>query len=203
MEQKSADELIPRALLGDDQAFAQLVKTYLPPLYNFVFLIVREKEMAEDVVQETFIKAWKNLKRFDQEKSFKTWLYTIAKNTAFDHLKKKKTVPFSLLTDGEGDDPPFVREPALGSDIIALLDQEQALLALDQALEMLPVLYRTLLVLVYREDFSLHEAALILDEPYNTVKSRHKRAVEKLRQILELHQGSILHPKIRSIRSTP
>lgn len=181
MEQNMSQS-IEQALLGDEQAFALLVHTYLPPLYNFVFLIMREKDASEDVVQEAFIKAWKHLKRFDPNQNFKTWLYTIAKNTAFDHLKKKKPLPFSLFEDAEGH-LPFEKDLVEASDVFSELAQEEALLLLEQALAKIPVLYRTLLVLVYREDFDLHEAARILGEPYNTIKSRHQRALQKLKAV--------------------
>lgn len=179
---KHEASLVKKALLGDDQAFASLVHTYLTPLYSFVFLVVRDKDTAEDIVQETWIKAWKHLKRFDQEQNFKTWLYTIAKNTAFDHLKKKKATPFSSFEDAEGN-LPFERDLAETPDVLEQLSQREALQILDQVLDQVPPLYRTLLVLIYREDFDLQEAAAILGEPYNTVKSRHQRALQKLRAL--------------------
>lgn len=177
-------QYIEKALSGDEQAFASLVHAYLAPLYSFVFLIMRDKDMSEDVVQETFIKAWKYLKRFDQKQNFKTWLYTIAKNTAFDYLKKKKATPFSSFEDPEGS-LPFDKDLAEAPDVIERLSHEEALQVLDQALTQIPPLYRTLLILVYREDFDLREASVVLGEPYNTVKSRHQRALKKLQEVAQ------------------
>lgn len=178
MEQNT--DLIPKALLGDEQAFASLVHMYLTPLYSFIFLIMRDKDATEDVVQETFIKVWKHLKRYDQSQSFKTWLYTIAKNTAFDYLKKKKALPFSLFEDTEGN-LPFEKDLAEAPDVLEQLSRAEALQILEHVLDQISPLYRTLLTLIYREDFDLREAAAILGEPYNTVKSRHQRALQKLR----------------------
>lgn len=183
MEQTD-NQYVARALAQDERAFEVLVERYIRPLYSFVFLVVRDQDLAEDVVQETFIKAWQHLKRFDTQKNFKTWLYTIAKNTAFDFLKKKKSVPFSSFEDEEGNmtfEPENVDTP----DILELLTKEEDLKMLDDALAELPLLYRTLLLLVYREDFTLQEAAQLLHEPYNTVKSRHQRAVVRLRTIVK------------------
>lgn len=188
--ESQTSQYIERALLGDDQAFASLVRAYLSPLYSFVFLIARDKDMAEDIVQETWIKAWKHLKRFDQTQSFKTWLYTIAKNTAFDHLKKKKAAPFSLFEDIEGN-VPFEKDLAEAPDVLERLSQAEALQVLDQVLDEMSPLYRTLLVLIYREDFDLREAATVLGEPYNTVKSRHQRALQKLRALSVVASGQL------------
>ena len=182
--------LVEKALLGEAQAFTLLVQKHLAPLYSFVFLIMRDKDTTEDVVQETFIKAWKHLKRFDHNQSFKTWLYTIAKNTAFDFLKKKKAIPFSSFEDAEGN-MPLTKDLSEEPDVLERLSREAALLVLEKVLDQMPPLYRTLLVLVYREDFDLHEAAIVLGEPYNTIKSRHQRALQKLRALSVVASGEL------------
>lgn len=177
-----SNQLVAKYLSGDESALERLVQIHLSLLYNFVFLIVREKDMAEDVVQETFIKAWKHLARFDQNQKFKTWLYTIAKNTAFDFLKKKKAIPFSTLT--QESEMWFENYPDNSPEILDELSRKETVEQLNQALGQIPELYRTLLILVYREDFDLKEAALILGKPYSTIKSRHQRGVQKLTEIM-------------------
>ncbi|MBI4159946.1 sigma-70 family RNA polymerase sigma factor [Candidatus Wolfebacteria bacterium] len=67
-----------------------LIRRYLKPIYGFTYRYVGAGQDTEDVTQETFVKVWRNLKKFDQNKSFKTWIFSIAKNTAIDFLKKKK-----------------------------------------------------------------------------------------------------------------
>ncbi len=186
----SLEQLVREALAGDEEAFAKLTRPYFEALYGFVFLIMRERDATEDVVQESLIKAWRHLNRFDTKQSLKTWLYTIAKNTAFDALKKKKALPFSSFRD-EGGQLPFERDLALEPEVLERLSEEEATRFLDQALEKLSPLYRTLLVLVYREDYSLQEAAEILEEPYNTVKSRHQRAILKLRDAYQALGASV------------
>jgi RNA polymerase sigma-70 factor (ECF subfamily) len=181
---------LDRALSGEEGAFAELARPYFGPLYGFVFLMVRDRDMAEDVVQETLIKAWRHLGRYDRIQSWKTWLYTIAKRTALDALKKKRALPFTSFRDEDGS-LPFEPELAIEPEITALLNREDATDKLDRALALLSPLYRTLLVLVYREDCSLEETAEILEEPYNTIKSRHIRALGKLRDAYQSLDASV------------
>lgn len=181
-DDKRDDRQLVRCFLsGDDSAFEALVKKYLSHLYNFIFLFTHDQNVTEDLAQETFIKAWKHIKRFDQEKNFKTWLFTIAKNTTFDSFKKKKSIPFSFFRDDEGKNmlETVSDDGILPDEMIGKAEETEDL---NQALERIPELYRALLVLAYREDFSLKEIAVILDEPYNTIKSRHQRAIQLLRK---------------------
>ncbi|MEI6553527.1 MAG: sigma-70 family RNA polymerase sigma factor, partial [bacterium] len=78
-------------------SFNILVERYAPSVYLFIFKLVGNKEDSEDIVQETFIKAWQKLAKFDTDLSFKTWLFSIAKNSAVDKLRKKKSIAFSSL----------------------------------------------------------------------------------------------------------
>jgi RNA polymerase sigma-70 factor (ECF subfamily) len=144
---------------------------------------VSDRETAEDLTQEIFVKVWKNLKRFDQNKNFKTWLFAIAKNTTFDWLKKKKELPFSCFADEERNNilENIADEEILPDEILARNNLAEEL---ENSLQKLPPLYRAVLLLHYRENFSLHEIAEILNEPYNTIKSRHQRGLGKLKELL-------------------
>jgi len=181
--------LLTKAIAGDEQSFSKVVQLLLPALYQFIFLIVRDHDLAEDIVQETWIKAWKHRSRFDPKFSFKTWLYTIGKHTAFDMLKKKQPLPLSFFSDEAGEFS-FEKEILHEAEIVRSLDQASLAEYFDEALGELPILYRTLLILVYREDYDLHEAASLLGEPYNTIKSRHQRGLKQLRVILERKHAS-------------
>lgn len=88
--EKTDREILEKFFLGDEEAFSELVKKYLKPVYNFLCYFTKDKALLDDLTQETFLKAWKNIRRFDKNKSFKTWLFVIAKNTAYDFFKKKK-----------------------------------------------------------------------------------------------------------------
>jgi len=177
----SDNKLIQDFLAGDDLAFEELLKRYLKPVYNFLFQIVRDRPAVDDLTQDTFIKVWKNLHRFDRSKKFKVWLFAIAKNTAYDYLKKKKTIPFSFFSDEEGnnkldnisDGQIQPQELVVKNDLASEIDKK---------LKKLPVHYRSILILYYREDFSLKEIAVILKRPYNTIKSQYRRALNYLKK---------------------
>ncbi|MFA6919366.1 MAG: sigma-70 family RNA polymerase sigma factor, partial [Patescibacteria group bacterium] len=89
------EQLVQQYLSGDEKSLEVLIQKYLKPIYNFVYRYVGDMANAEDLTQEVFVKVWKNIKKFDRKKSFKTWIFCIAKNTAFDYLRKKKSIPLS------------------------------------------------------------------------------------------------------------
>ncbi len=206
MEQTD-QQLAKNFLEGDETAFEELVKKYLKSVYNFLYQLVSDKSVLDDLAQEIFIKAWKNMRRFDPRRSrfatlqgrqdknlapygtegsrsgFKTWLFTIAKNTAYDYLKKKKTIPFSFFSDEEGNNK---LENIPEDEILPgeLLQKADAAKELEAALSKIPDRYRIILLMRYKEDFSLQEIAEILSVPYNTVKSRHQRGLLALKKVL-------------------
>lgn len=180
--------LIEKSLVGEGKAFEELLSPYLQPAYSFVLSLTHDVPMAEDVMQETCIKVWKHLGRFDMEKSFKTWVFAIAKNTAFDALKKKRDLPFSTLVSDESEDTGelwserIADEAPLADEILARAESVELL---EQKLQTLPEGFQQILRLRYREDFSLQEISEILGEPYNTIKSRHGRAILSLKKAFE------------------
>jgi RNA polymerase sigma-70 factor (ECF subfamily) len=186
--EKSDLQLVQEILLEKQGSFELLVSRYTKPLYNFTFRLTGNPQTAEDLVQETFIKVWKNLKKYDPKHSFKGWIFTIARNTTTDYLRKKKTVPFSALS--KDDNSPF--EETI-SDTATLPDETLALLEdtnlLEQLLATLPLDYQIVLLLHYQEALTFEEIAEIVDKPPNTVKSWHRRALITLRENpLILHQ---------------
>ncbi len=174
-------ELIAQYLEGDERAFERLLGKYMTPLYGFVFQFVRDQAVAEDLTQEAFVRAWKNIRQFDQTKQFKTWLYAIAKNATYDYLKKKKSIPFSSFQNEDGESTLEVidDEHPLPDELLARKD---AVEELERVLVTLPEIYRTILLLAYKEDFSLMEISEIFGISYNTVKSRYQRAIKVLKQ---------------------
>ncbi|MBP7822426.1 MAG: sigma-70 family RNA polymerase sigma factor [Candidatus Moranbacteria bacterium] len=176
-------ELLKRHQEGDSDAFPLIMKAYLKPIYHFAFHFTREEGSAEDIAQETFIKAWKHLDRFNAEKKFKTWIFAIAKNTAYDYLKKKRAIPFSSFEDDDGENPiEAIDDEKLLPD--SLFEKKEIAATLAQALEQISPPNRAILTLRYLEDFSLEEISEILDEPYNTIKSRHGRALKSLKDVI-------------------
>lgn len=199
--EKNETELISESLAGDEKAFEELLSPYLQPVYSFVLSLTHDVLMTEDVMQETCIKVWKHLNRFDAKRSFKTWIFAIAKNTAFDALKKKRDLPFSVFFRGEDEEieepwsDRIVDEAPLPDELLARADAAKLL---EQYLRVLPEGFQRILRLHYQDDFSLLEIAEILGEPYNTVKSRHGRALSGLRRAFGADVSSASHSLVKS-----
>ncbi len=184
MQNYSDQQLVAAYLKGDQKALEVLIRRYLGLIYRFVFSYVNNAACAQDVTQETFLKAWRNIKKFDQQKTFKTWLYVIAKNTAIDFTRKKTDIPFSTFENNSGQNPlidNLVDESWL-PDRIAQQINAKDILAL--AMEKLSLKYRKILSLYYQKNYNLREISQMLREPLNTVKSRHRRGLAHLRQYI-------------------
>ncbi len=178
-------QLVKRYLKGDERALEQLIKRHVDAVYGFALSYVKSRAEAEDVAQETFIKVWKKLKQYDQEKSFRAWLLAITKNTALDHLKKKRAVPFSSFENEAGDNVLLqTYKSDLPSPMAEMMQNELAgeMAGLRSALS---PKYQKVLDLKIDNDFTFREISLALMEPLNTVKSRYRRALEALGRLLE------------------
>lgn len=184
---ESDEDLIAAYLRGDEGAFARLVGRHLTAAYSFTLRFVGNENDAEDIVQESFLKVWKNINRYSAKSAgFKTWLMHIVRNTAIDYLRKRKHLPFSSFEDEEGnnifdnlaDEAPHSEE---------LLAQAEDIKSIERAVLQLSPAYREVLLLYYGSGLTLEEVAAVLQTPVNTVKSRHRRSVAALRKLL--------HPK--------
>lgn len=167
---------------GDENALKTLIERYTSHIYNFTRRFCGDN--AEDITQDVFIKVWKNIRKFDSSKSsFKTWLFTIARNTAFDFLRKKKSITFSDLEtglDGEYFSNTIVDESLMPDEV---LQKFQDVEFLNNLLSKLPIQYQAVLTLYYQEEMTFSEVGNILGKPLNTVKSHHRRALELLRKM--------------------
>jgi RNA polymerase sigma-70 factor (ECF subfamily) len=140
-------------------------------------------EAAEDIVQDSFVKAWKNLSKFDDGNSFKTWLYTIGKNTTLDYLKKNKNLPFSALQGIED----MVLEPALinSPGMSAAQHINAHYIDMKDGLNILPDKDRNIIEMHYQQGYAFREIAEKLGRSTDTVKTWHRRAIKRLRDMLE------------------
>jgi len=175
MIEKNDKKLIIRYLGGDEESLELLIARYLKPIYSFAYKYTGNQQDAEDITQTTFIKAWKHLKRFDRKKSFKTWIFSIAKNTCIDWMRKKKSIYFS-------DTETLISQASLPDD---LSERASITQILQSAAEKLLPKYRLVLSFYYNENLNFREIAERLGEPLNTVKSRHRRALIKLKTLLK------------------
>jgi RNA polymerase sigma-70 factor (ECF subfamily) len=186
MLDKTDEQLITNYLKGDEKSLEILISRYLKSIYNFTYLYVKNEKEAEDLTQEVFIKAWRNLRRFNRKKSFKIWLFHLAKNICFDFLRKRKDFSFSeLVSKGEDEDYYFEEEIKDLSPLPdELFEQKNLKEMLNSAIEQLPLKNQTILFLYYNDHFTLQEIADSLNESLNTIKSRYRRALKKLKTIL-------------------
>ncbi|MDE2041381.1 MAG: RNA polymerase sigma factor [Patescibacteria group bacterium] len=178
------EELVERSKHKDERAFEELMRRYMRQIFNFSRQYARAQEDAEDIAQETFFKVWKYLGKYTAGRQFRPWLYTIARNTALDHLKRKKAAPFSDLDDPENDlsFADTIEDPdPLPSEIFENTQRSQEVL---RAMDSLHPEHRAILVLHYHEDMTFEEIAVVVGRPMNTVKSWHRRALMRLRQHL-------------------
>jgi RNA polymerase sigma-70 factor (ECF subfamily) len=184
--------VLARVLAGDGEAFATLVRRYEPKLRVYVSGIVSVEEEARDLVQETFIRAWRHLDQYDSRFRFSTWLFRIAHNIAIDYLRRRKqpTLSLELGEDHEGEglrlDPADVRRGPLGE----LANRELAD-ALVREIERLPPSYRELVTLRHLVGLSYNEIAELKELPLGTVKNKLFRAHSVLRETLGHYLGQL------------
>jgi len=183
MPKVSDEQLITNYLKGDEQSLESLIKRYLRLIYGFVYRHVGNTQEAEDITQEVFLKVWRNLKKFDKQKSFKSWVFTIAKNSSLDSIKKKKPILFSEFenTNGKNTFVDNLKDLSLLPDKI--VEMANAKDVINLAMKKLSVKYRLVLSLYYDDLLNFREIAEMLGEPLNTIKSRHRRGLIFLKKI--------------------
>ena len=169
--------LIEKIRKGDERAFATLLRIYNGKIYGFFYRTFRCPEIAKDLFQETFLRVWRNIGRFDANRRFDVWLFTIAHRVSIDAIRAKKTRSIVEAAEFEGiageDDPAqrFLKQE---------LDDQIAL-----AVEELSEKQRRVFLLRQQAGLAFKEIAEVLDEPLNTVLSHMHYAVKKLRKILQ------------------
>lgn len=173
-------DLTHEAAEGNTAAFSTLVQQHLNDVYNFLLRYTGSRDDAEDATQEAFVKAWRNIRRYDPEKPFRPWLFRIAKNAATDILRKRRGIIFSALADENFEEKVEDPEP-LPDELFA---RAELATLVERALLELPEHDRLVVTLRYMEDFSFEEIADILGAKSTTVRSVHHRALKKLRDFL-------------------
>ena len=182
----SADDhrLIAECLNGDTLAFGELIRRYQDRLFNTVYRLLGSIEDAQDVVQDTFLNAYRSLDSFKGDAEFFTWLYRIAWNTAAS-LKRKQKAALSLHAGRNGQgaiDPLDSSESNQPGHALEKAEQENRV---QQALNRLSPEHRAVLILKEMEGQRYEDIADILQVPVGTIRSRLHRARMELREILE------------------
>jgi RNA polymerase sigma-70 factor, ECF subfamily len=181
-------ELILRCQAGNRQAFEELFNLYRDDVFRFSYLVVRDASLAQDVVQEAFLKVFRSIGKFQFRSSFKSWLYRVAVNEAITLLRRRKikedldpTPDFSWSQGTPGAARDWQPEEAV------LESEEKSMLR--WAIGQLDPVHRSVVVLKYFHEFSDTEIAAVIGCPAGTVKSRLHRARELLRTAMARQMG--------------
>jgi RNA polymerase sigma-70 factor (ECF subfamily) len=177
--------LIRRCLAGDEKAYRELVEMYQPRIYSLSLRMVRRSEDAQDVTQETFVRMFRALDRYDQERPFAAWLFSIASRLSIDHIRRRKHQPIPL-TQRDRDDEEYtidVEDPGLKPDEVASRSEEED--RTRTLIDSLPPHYRIVVLLRHQQDLSYEEIAQALHLPLGTVKARIHRARALLKERIE------------------
>jgi RNA polymerase sigma-70 factor (ECF subfamily) len=183
----SDSHVVQLFLGGEDRAFAELVHRYDKRLQNFVYRTVGDRERAEDLVQETFVRVYRHLNRFDQTRKFSTWIYTIAGNLAKNELRNRSRNPLvlfqAIMKNWESDYRPLEWEdPQNRPD--DLYRKRFLREKVNEAVDQLPAHHRTVFVLRELHGKSYEEIAEITGCNLGTVKSRLNRARNNFARII-------------------
>jgi RNA polymerase sigma-70 factor, ECF subfamily len=164
---------------GDFGSFEELAMPHFAKLYNFAHWLTQDRATAEDLVQETYMKALRGFSSFQQGTNFRAWMYKILRNT---FLTTKAGLKVSVSLDSDGDDKPA--EPAVTETPESVLLARVELETIQNALEKLPVRFREIILLCDLEEMSYQEIGETLGIPIGTVMSRLSRARKAMRELL-------------------
>ena len=181
-------ELVARSKAGDTRAFGELVRRYQRPVYRIVLRMVKNADDADDLTQDTFVRAHRGLKTFKEEFDFHPWLYRIAVNQAINLLNKRKrqaAVDLDEVPEKEVKAGPEPESPLQSASRVELLNR------LESALERLPDEQRTVFLLRVQEGLSYEEIAQSMNTPKGTVMSRLARARMALRKYLDADAAAV------------
>ncbi len=179
--------ILQQAIHGDIDAFGILIELYQQAVINLAYRMLGNYQEAEDAAQEAFIRAFRNLRSYDPQRSFKTWLFSITSNHCIDRLRKRRLTYLSI-------DEPLPPHPSLMSDEQAdpeqqLLEQERSIY-IQNLLEQLAPDYRAAVILRYWYDMSYTEIADALGTTESAIKSRLFRARQMLADFAEKQPSS-------------
>ncbi len=183
-------DVVRLAQQGRELAFRELVRRYERPVFSLVFRMVRDRELAEDLSQDSFIKVLNNIDRYSPEFKFSSWLFKIANNVAIDHLRRRRLDTISIDGSPHASTAAEVESSALQIES----EQENALdelaskelgSAIEVAIARLRPEYRACIMLRHVEGRAYEEIAATLDLPLGTVKTYIHRARHELRKALE------------------
>jgi RNA polymerase sigma-70 factor (ECF subfamily) len=179
-------EILRRCRTGDERAYRELVDRYRRQVYSMALRMLRREEDAEDVAQETFIRVFRALDRYDPARPFAAWLFTIAARLSIDHIRRRRQTPLSLFQrDAETQEERTIDvvDPGLGPEELTSRNEEER--RAQRLIDSLPPHYRIVVMMRHQQDLSYEEIADALRLPLGTVKARIHRARALLKRELE------------------
>ncbi len=186
MDPRQDADLLRRCRAGDEKAFRELVTRYQRQVYSVSLRMVRSVEDAEDVTQETFVRVFRSIDRYDPGRPFGAWIFTIAARLSIDHLRRRRTRPFSLVQRDPGSDEDRtldVLDPGLQPDeLTSHLEEERRA---QDLIDRLPPHYKIVVMMRHQQDLSYEEIAAALHLPLGTVKARIHRARALLKDYIQ------------------
>ena len=174
---------------GDREAFGRIVELFQTRIFSFCYQFFRDRDIAAEMAQETFLRTYRHIKKYDSKKKFSTWIYSIAKNVCIDEKRKldrSRTVPIDDVSPESfpsGQQGRHLKNP---SQISSRLEDR---VLLENAVARLPEKYRTAIILCYFQELPYQEIADILGLSLNLVKVRIFRAKRQLLEILMEKEG--------------
>lgn len=187
LEDTDDSDVVQASLDGDPRAFNELVRRYDRRLLNFVYRTIGDRERGQDLVQETFVRVYRHLHRFDQSKKFSTWIYTIASNLAKNELRNRSRNPLvlfqTLKKNWDADHRPLEWEDTQFKPD-DLFRKRHLRSKVEEAVEQLPEHHRIVFVLREMEGKTYEEIADITGCNLGTVKSRLNRARNNFANII-------------------
>jgi RNA polymerase sigma-70 factor (ECF subfamily) len=191
-EAETDEQLVRKSQNDDERAFGELVSRYESKVYSLALKMLRNPEDAEDVLQDTFLRAYRGIKSFKGNSTFSTWVYRITANSALMRLRKRQLPTVSIDDADEREAPINIADWAPGP-VEQMLNQETQA-AMTEAIDALPPEFRQVFVLRDIEELSNAEVAEILDLSVAAVKSRLHRARLKVRNRLATY---FIEPRTR------
>ncbi len=189
----SDEQIIHRVLAGDKELFVHLLFKFQKAIFNFIFRMVSQYELATDLTQEVFMKAYISLDKFNNRYRFSTWIFSIASNLTIDYLRKKKIAAYSYEKKPNGIEGNLIdRIKSHSQTPIEELEISELRRKIRDSIELLSPEYREIIILRHINGFSYEDIASITGLPLGTVKNRIFRA----RQILKEYLNKYLAPEI-------
>ncbi len=187
-------QVVERASTGSEAAYRELVRRYQRPVFSLIYRMVRDRELAEDLTQETFVKVLNAIDRYRPEYKFSSWIFKIANNASIDHLRRRELDTLSLDGGPDAMTPDRVQATSLqlGDGAESQLEELEARelgTQIERAIGALRPEYRSCIIMRHVEGRAYDEIAEVLDLPLGTVKTYIHRARAELRESLGSLRG--------------